>query len=172
MYGKKQRIIIIIIFLVLGCVFMLNRSFLNGAFMLIGALILIYCHFRYGTVWRAFQSIKKNEYDKAKKELLQIKKPELLANSQKGYYYWSLGLIKLFENELDASEKFIRIALDIGVRTENDKTLIKLTQSEIYLKRGQLEEARKIFNEAKSTSHKPRLDEYLKEYENELYQNT
>lgn len=64
------------------------------------------------------------------------------------------------------------MAIDFGVRTDHDEALVRFTLAEIYLKKGQIEEAKKYLEEVKNIPHKPSLNVYLKKFEDNLYQNT
>ena len=171
MFGKKFRIVMGVFCFVLGCILISSGMLIEGLLEFSLILLVTYGYFRYGTVWKAFQSIKKNNFTKAKKELSQITKPDLLSKSQKGYYYWALGLIELKNNDLHLAEEYIKKALDFGVRTENDFAIINLNLAQIFYQQEQFHEAYMYLNMAKNISHKSNADEYILELEQMLSKN-
>ena len=171
MFGKYLRIVMSVICFVFGCI-LINCGMLNeGVLLISSALLIIYGYFRHGTVWKAFQSIKRNNFAKANKDLSQISKPDLLSKSQKGYYYWALGLIKLKDNELNMAEEYIRNALDFGVRTENDIALLNFNLAQIFYQKEQFQESYIYLNKAKIISHKSSVDVYIQALEQMLIKN-
>jgi tetratricopeptide (TPR) repeat protein len=168
MFGRNLRIVMGVICFVFGCIIINYGMLIEGALLILSVLFITYGYFRNGTVWKAFQSIKKNNFAKAKKELSQISKPDLLSKSQKGYYYWALGLIKLKDNDLYAAEEHIRKALDFGVRTENDIALLNLNLAQIFYQKEQFQEAYIYLNKTKDISHKSSVDVYILELEQML----
>lgn len=165
MFGNNQRIVLGFVSFILGCIFIYINKGVEGALLIIGSLLMIYAYFRYGTVHRAFQSLKRNNFNKAKEELAHISKPDMLSKSQKGFYFLSMGLISLRENELDAAENYFKKTFDFRLRTANNISLLNLSLAELYLKKEQYQEASTYLENSKKTPHKSSIDRYIDDLE-------
>jgi predicted ribosomally synthesized peptide with nif11-like leader len=104
----------------------------------------------------------------AKEELAQISNPDMLSKSQKGYYFFSMGLINMKEKNLDAAEEYLKRAVGFDLETTNDITLLNLTLAQIYYKKNQYQEAYKYLEISKKTPHKTVVDTQIRDLERAL----
>ena len=168
MFSNYTRIIFGLICFILGCFSLSIENYFLGVILILYSIFSVYLQFAYGTVWKAFQKIKRNDFVRAKKELESIKKPDLLLKSQKGYYYWSLGIISSQEKDLLKAEEYIIKAIDYGVRTDNDMALLNFSLAQILYQRELIQEAKLYLDKAKNIPHKSIADKYINDFENLL----
>jgi predicted negative regulator of RcsB-dependent stress response len=135
---------------------------------LAGVGLVIWGYFKNGTVYLAFQQLKKENYDKAEQLLAKISKPELLKKSQKSYYHFTKGFIELHKQNTDSAFADLNSALNLGLRTQNDTSIVTLNLSSIELDRKNLEEATNFLNQTKELNHKPELNSEIERIEAEI----
>lgn len=121
--------------------FYTKEEYFNSVMLLICAGLFAYGYFKYGTVYAAFQELKKGKFDKAEKLISKIKHPERLSKGQKGYYHFTLGAIAANNKDWDLSYLELNKALDIGLRTKNDKSIVLLNLANAELERNNIEQA-------------------------------
>lgn len=172
MFSNTLRILIIIVSMIIGIGLFLAGAFI-GALIFIGAgILLLYGYFAYSTVWAAFKSIQSNDKERAKKLILSIKKPERLSKSQKGYYYFIQGYIKMSEDDFSGSMDNMEKAIKIGLRTSNDMCISALIIAESLYKLEKYNEAKENIEKAKLFSHKEALDEKIIALEQKVKEKT
>ena len=135
MYTPFIRIILVIASIGLSIAFYLNEDYLTMSMTLLAAILFIYGHFKYGTVYAAFQQLQKENYNKAETLLLKIKKPNRLSKGQKSYYHFVKGFIAIERKEWNTAISELNSALTIGLRTKNDESiaLLNLANTEYEL---------------------------------------
>ena len=67
MFSRFYRYFIIVVSLLATVFFFMKEDYLNMSMMLGAAALLFFGHYRYGTVYEAFQQLKKENYAKAEK---------------------------------------------------------------------------------------------------------
>lgn len=136
--------------------------------MLIVGGLLIYGYYKYGTVYTAFQHIKKNNLKNAEKLISKIQNPDKLTKGLKGYYYFTTGIIALEKKELEKSYSDLTLALSFGLRTENDKSIILLNLANIELLRKNFIKANEYIKKVKALDLKPLVESETIRIEKEI----
>lgn len=131
MFTPIIRILLVVFSLVLAYLFYNKNEYLNMGMMLVAGLLFVYGYYRYGTVFTAFQQIKKQNYNKAESLLSKIKNPESLSKSHKSYYHLSKGMIASNKNNWEESYSELNTALNLGLRTKNDTSIVLLNLAQI-----------------------------------------
>ncbi|TVZ15593.1 tetratricopeptide repeat protein [Maribacter sp. MAR_2009_72] len=155
MFTPVVRIILVITSIGLAIVFYGRNDFWNMALSLFGAVLFVYGYFKYGTVYAAFQQLKKENYDKAEKLISKIKNPEQLSKSQKGYFHFTNGIIASEKEEWDYSLSELLKALKIGLRTENDKSIVLLNLANVEFEKKNYDKATEYIKEVRKIDLKP-----------------
>ncbi len=168
MYTPFIRIIIGIVGIVLAWNFYSNGDMTNFFLTMVAIGVIVWGHFKYGTVFLAFQHLKKGKYQKAEQLLLKVKNPDLLKKYQKSYYHFTKGFIELNKNNLDNSYTELKNALELGLRTENDTSIVTLTLASIEVKRKNYDKAKIYLNQAKKLNHKVELNTEIEKIEKEI----
>ncbi len=168
MFTPIIRIILIIYSLITAAYFYSNEDFANMSMMLIAAGLFIYGYFKYGTVYAAFQQIKKDNIKKAEQLISKIKNPDKLIKGHKSYYYFTTGIIALEKQELEKSHSDLAKALKIGLRTENDKSIVLLNLANIELLRKNFNKANEYITKVRKLDLKPLIESETNRIEKEI----
>lgn len=118
--------------------------------------------FRNENILLAFNQIRLQNMDKAIKHLSRIKQPQYLIKSQRAYYYYLLGLTGSQSAGMGETEKRFRKALEIGLRSDQDKAIAKMNIGAICMGSGRKREAQNLLNEAKKLDKNGILGEQIK----------
>ena len=78
MYTPLIRIILIIVCLGMAIPFYLQEDYFNTGLTMLAAGLFGYGYFKYGTVYAAFQQLKKENVDKAEKLISKVRKSKQL----------------------------------------------------------------------------------------------
>ena len=150
MLQTRIRFGLIFLFIGLGILLLLKTG-ISGAWPLfLGAFLLLITHFLFGSVWVAFNQLKRGNPLKAAVILNQIKRPEWLIKRNRAYYYFTKGMIDLQNKHLEQGENNLLQALDIGLEKNADLALINLNLAHIYYLRKKFDRARQHLAEAKA----------------------
>jgi predicted negative regulator of RcsB-dependent stress response len=168
MYSPKIRIIISILGLYMAWNFYSSGNMTSTFMVLIGVGLVFWGYFKNGTVYLAFQQLKKENYDKAEQLLAKISKPELLKKSQKGYYHFTKGFIEMNKQNTDAAFTELSSALSIGLRTQNDTSIVTLNLASIELERKNLGAAKNFLERTKALDHKPEINAEIERIEGDI----
>lgn len=87
----------------------------------------------------------------------KIKSPNNLSKQQKSYYHFTTGLIASEKNELDLAKSELMKALEIGLRTKNDTSIVLLNLADIEYERTELSSAKEYLKKLKDYELKPLL---------------
>lgn len=168
MFNPTVRIILCALGLLMAWI-SYSIAFMEGMYLVLAAVgLLIWGYFNDGTVYIACQQLKRENYEKAEKLLSKIKNPDHLQKSQKSYYHFTKGFIELNKQNLAESFNQFTAALELGLRTENDTSIVTLTLASIELERKNFDEARKYLIKTKDIKHKPELKPEIERIETEL----
>ena len=136
--------------------------------MLSSVVLIIWGYFRNGTVYQAFKQLKQKNFDKAEKLLAVIKYPHVLNKNQKSYYHFAKGIIEHNKEHPDESYHQLKLALELGLRSENDTAIATLHMADIELGRKNYDEAKAYLLSLKSLKYKPELDDEIEKVQEEL----
>jgi tetratricopeptide (TPR) repeat protein len=168
MFTPAIRVILVILSLIASVYFYTKEDFANMSMMLIAGGLFIYGYFKYGTVYAAFQQMKKDNKKKAEELISKIKNPEKLTKGHKSYYYFTTGIIALEKKEFEKSHSDLTQALNIGLRTENDKSIVLLNLANIELLKKNYTEANEFIKKARELNLKPLVKSEANRIENEI----
>ena len=150
MLQTRIRFGLILLFLGLGFLLMVKTGFSNALPLFLGAILLLVTHFLFGSVWVAFNHLKRGNPMKAEMIVNQIKRPEWLIKRNRAYYYFIKGMIDLQNKDLEDGEKNLLTSLETGMEKPTDKALVNLNLAHIYYLRKKFDSARKHLAEAKA----------------------
>lgn len=168
MFTPIIRIILVIFSLVAAGYFYSKEDFVNMSMMLIAGGLFIYGYFKYGTVYAAFQQIKKDNVKKAEQLISKIKNPEKLTKGHKSYYYFTTGIIALEKKNFEKSHSDLAKALNIGLRTENDKSIVLLNLANVEFLRKDYNKATEYIKKVRQLNLKPLVESETNRIEKEI----
>ncbi|MEL6867973.1 MAG: hypothetical protein AAFP19_26345, partial [Bacteroidota bacterium] len=104
----------------------------------------------FGNIWMAFKKLRLGKLEEAEDLVNQIKWPSWLSRQHRAYYHFIKGMIALQKKELPEGEKHLITAMDIGLRTPNDKALVALNLAHICYVGKRVEDSKNYLGQAKS----------------------
>ncbi|MGH2624422.1 MAG: hypothetical protein ACRDE7_12205, partial [Sphingobacterium sp.] len=103
MNNKARNIVIAIaVCFLLYAIYAKHYNFV--VYILGGITYLVWSYLREGTVYLATQSFHKQDYEKTKSLLAEIKNPDQLRKGRRNFYEFMMGNIALKENRVDQAE--------------------------------------------------------------------
>ena len=130
-------------------------------FILVTALFIL-SFFRNENVIMALYNMRMGKQEKAWKALNRIKAPHLLPKKQHAYVLYLKGMLGLQQDlGFPKCEQYIRKALTMGLRTDQDKAVAKMQLAGICMQTGRKNEAKTLLNESKKLDKNNMLKEQL-----------
>lgn len=148
---NKYIKLVLAVLLIAGAVFMFTeREYGWGFILILLAIFPVILFFRNEFILLAFWQMRKQNMEKAKSWLIKIKNPESqLIRKQMGYYNYLMGITEAQTN-VNASEKYMRKALDYGLSFKHDRAMAKLSLAGAVMAKGRKQEAETLLKEAKA----------------------
>ncbi|WP_407557071.1 hypothetical protein [Winogradskyella sp. 4-2091] len=135
MFTPTLRLIFVIIGIITAIFFYTEAMYSNMVMMLIASALFVYGYYKSGTVYAAFQQLKKQNFKKAEALISMIKNPDRLSKGQKSYYYFSKGIIDSEKEDWDNAYTNLIEANRIGLRTKNDTSIVLLNLANVEFER-------------------------------------
>ena len=139
-----------------------------GFALIAAALLLVYGHFKYNTVWLAFRAVSAGQLDKAAALLQLVKRPASLGSEARAYFELASGLVCASRAQNDDAEKHLRVALTNRLRTDNDRALAEAVLAQLLIVRDELPEARTLLDQAAARPCRPATAERIRTLRDDL----
>ncbi|MGL4583761.1 MAG: DUF2892 domain-containing protein [Flavobacterium sp.] len=134
----------------------------NGIFLLLLISLVILLYYKNEFILLAFLKLRKQDFDGAKKWLDKIKNPDTaLVRKQNGYYNYLLGIM-CSQTNLNASEKYMKKAIELGLNMDQDLAMAKLQLAGIAMTKRRKLEATKLLSEAQKLDKQGALKDQVK----------
>lgn len=167
MTSKARAAVLVLAFLLLA--WSIYTQAHQAAILVAGAIgYLIWSHYREGTVFIASQAFQKKDYDKARRLLADIKRPEYLRKRRRNYYEFMCGNLALKAEDYDAAERHFQIASRLPFRRPNDKAIILVNLANINLRKKDFERVRAYIELARKLEVTSRVAQIINKIENEI----
>ena len=167
MTSRARAIVLVLAFFLLA--WAIYTEAYQVAAMVAGAMgYLIWSHYREGTVFIATQAFQKKDYEKARRLLADIGKPEYLRKGRRNYYEFMCGNIALKTEDYDAAERHFQIASRLPFRRPNDKAIILVHLANINLRKKDYERVRAYVDLARKQEVTSRVAQIINKIENEI----
>lgn len=164
----KARFAVILIALVFGGYCVYEKIYEIAAALALIICLLIWSHFKQGTVMLASKAYQQKNFVVAEKLLKEIKHPNQLSKKRRGFYEFMLGNIALQNSKTDIAERHFQLATRFPLRTENDKALILVQLANINLQKEHFDRARAYTDAAKGLKITARVQEIINKIEQQL----
>ena len=128
--------------------------------MIFVTIILTLATLRSMRMVMAFVHLRQQNMEKAKTWLARINENQLWPR-QRGYYYFLMGSMTMEQNMNDA-EKFIKRALQLGLKQDHDKAAAHLNLAVVASTRRKLPEEKRLIKESKRLDTKGALARDIK----------
>lgn len=139
-----------------------------SAMVAAGILYLIYGYFKEGTVVLAAKAYHQQNYEKAEGLLNEIKNPEWLKKSRRGYYEVMLGNIELKREALSKAEMHFQIASRFQLKNQNEKALVLVQLANLNIRKKEFKKSQAYIDIAKDLKISPRVNNIIEKIEIEI----
>jgi hypothetical protein len=143
MFSPWIRLLLIASGFLLGIHF-LERGQASGWLPIGAAVLLVVGHIRNGTVYWAFQAIRRGgDVERARRRLAHTMFPRLLNAHNRAYHAWLTGGFALHDQEYETARERLEAAFTGRLRTPRDRAGVALTLARLELEIGAGEAARR-----------------------------
>jgi|SRR6476661_6583518 len=168
MFTKKARLIVIAI-----AVFLLGWTISQQVYEIAAALgiaigLLIWGHFREGTVVMAAREFHEKNYDRAEELLKEIADPDRLNRRRRGFYEFIYGNIELHRHNFEEAERHFQIASKFPLRNQNDKAIVLVHLANLNLRKKAYDRAEAYVQAARKYKITARVKNIIEKIEKEI----
>lgn len=159
--NKRFRLIIIGI-AVIGLAYAVVSGYYNVCVYILGLIgYVIWSEYREGTVFLATQAFHKQDYEKTKRLLAEIKNPDHLRKNRRNYYEFMLGNIALKEERVDEAEYHFQLASRLPWKRDYEKGMVLINLANINLRKKEYERVAAYVDLAEKLKLTPRQTDIL-----------
>ncbi|SFT18754.1 hypothetical protein [Sphingobacterium wenxiniae] len=133
---------------------------------------VIWSQFREGTVFLATQSFHKQDYEKTKALLAEIKNPDQLRKGRRNYYEFMMGNIALKEERVDEAEYHFQLASRLPWKRDTEKGFVLINLANISLRKKNYDRVPKYLELARKLKLTERQHNIVEKIEKELHKQT
>jgi len=134
----------------------------NGIALLLLVCLVVLALIKHEVNILAFIQVRRNKFESAGKILTWVKKPEEMTERQRAYYYFLSGLISSQHQNLSASEKFFKKALNNNLRMKQDRAMAHLNLAGISMSKRRKREAMNHLTQVKKLDSQKVLADQVK----------
>ncbi len=159
--NKYLKLALAVLFVALGTWMISQDMTFWGIVVVLLSVVPIFLFFRNEYILLAFWQMRKQNMEGAKKWLNKITNPNSqLIKNQMGYFNYMNGLTEA-QNNMKASENYMKKALEHGLTFDHDKAMAHLSLAGSNLAKGRKKEAEKHIAQAKKYDSKNMLKEHI-----------
>lgn len=145
----------------------------NMAVYILGLIgYFIWSHYREGTVFLATQAFHKQDYEKTKALLSEIKDPDKLRKRRRNYYEFMMGNIALKEERVDDAEYHFQLASRLPWKRDAEKGFVLINLANISLRKRNYDRVPVYIELANKLKLTERQKAIIEKIENELNKQT
>lgn len=167
MTSRARAVVLVVAFLLF--VWATYARVYQVAVMIAGFMgYLTWSHYREGTVFIATQAFQGQDYEKARRLLADIKRPEYLRKGRRNYYEFMCGNLALKVEDYEAAERHFQLASRLPFRRPNDKAIILVNLANINLRKRDYERVKAYLALARKLEVTSRVAQIINKIENEI----
>ncbi|RDI09821.1 DUF2892 domain-containing protein [Flavobacterium sp. AG291] len=161
MFNKNIKLVIAALLVITAVWQFTEGNIGNGIFLLLITALVVLLYFKNEYILLAFLKLRKQDFEGATQILNKIKNPETaLVRKQQGYYNYLNGLM-LSQTNLNAAEKYLKKAVELGLNMDQDLAMAKLNLAGIAMTKNKKMEAEKLLAEAKKLDKQGMLKDQI-----------
>lgn len=161
MFNKNIKLVIAALLVITAVWQFTEGNIGNGIFLLLITALVLLLYFKNEYILLAFLKLRKQDFEGATQILNKIKNPEAaLVRKQQGYYNYLNGLM-LSQTNLNAAEKYLKKAIELGLNMDQDLAMAKLNLAGIAMTKNKKMEAEKLLAEAKKLDKQGMLKDQI-----------
>jgi hypothetical protein len=139
-----------------------------SAIVAFGAVLVIHGYFKEGTVVLASKAYHNKDLVKTEQLLNEIRYPDRLKKSRRGYYEFMFGNIELKRQNLQEAERHFQIASRFPLKNENEKALVLTQLANINLGKKEFAKAGAYLEIAKELKTSARVKDIIEKINQEI----
>jgi hypothetical protein len=168
MMTRKARLLVIAVaILVLGWT-LYQRTYEISAITGVFIALLVWSHYKQGTVMLAAKAFHQKDYERAEELLQEVENPDWLSRNRRGFYEFIYGTIELHKNNYEDAERHFQIASRFPMRNENDKGIVMVQLANLNLRKQDYGKVRGYVEKAKLLNISARVKHIIEKLEREL----
>lgn len=167
MTSRVRAIVLIIAFILMLWAFY-EGTYQVGVMVLGGIGYQVWSHYREGTVFMATQAFQRQDFERTKVLLEDIKRPDLLRKGRRNYYEFMSANLALKAEDYETAERHFQIASRLPFRRANDKAIILINLANINLRKQDYERVKKYIEVARELEVTSRVAQIINKIENEI----
>ncbi len=137
--NTRSRFIIIAL-VVIALAYCVVSGYYQVCVYLLGIIgYVVWSEYREGTVFLATQAFHKQDYEKTKELLSEIRNPDHLRKGRRNFYEFMQGNIALKENRIEEAEYHFQLASRLPWRKDHEKGMVLINLANINLRKGDSE---------------------------------
>jgi len=129
---------------------------------------LVWDYVRNSSVWGAFSAFRGGRIEEMRRQLEQVKYPNLLSAVSSAYYHWLKGVNEVADGRFGAAQVFLLLAASGQLRSPNDRSLVQCLLAEVALQLGNQEQAREHLKLADALSHSEQVERMISQLSSRL----
>src|SRR4051812_28849307 len=110
MMTSKVRLSVIVVAIILLSWTIYQRVYEISAIVALCIVLLIWSHYKQGSVMLAAKAFHQKDYDKAQRLLKEVADPDRLSKKRRGFYEFIYGNIELQRHNYETAEHHFQIA--------------------------------------------------------------
>ncbi len=143
------KLALIALTLIGGFILSVTISFWYALPIILIGLVLLASYLLLGTVQSTADLVQKQQFDAAERRLNFTLKPNWLYSTNKAYYYIMKGTMAMQRNDVKKGEEYLHKAEKVGLNSDNERGMIKMSLVSIYMNKGKQQKAKSIYRELK-----------------------
>ena len=152
-----------------GIILWIAYGFWYGFPFLLSGIILLVGYIFLGTVGSAAKAMQTMDFVKADKLLKLTLSPKLLYATNRAYFYMIKGSVALGQKDTENGEKYLKMAEEIDVPTDNERAMLQLQLANISGSKNKWKQAEIHYRNVKQMKiTDPNVKDQLKEFEKAL----
>lgn len=127
---------VIVLACVIGLAYCVVFGYYNLCVYLLGIMgYFIWSQYREGTVFLATQAFHKQDYEKTKRLLAEIKNPDYLRKGRRNFYEFMKGNMALKDNNIEEAEYHFQLASRLPWKRDYEKGMVLINLANINLRK-------------------------------------
>ncbi|MBC8054542.1 MAG: hypothetical protein H7Y13_15890 [Sphingobacteriaceae bacterium] len=168
MLTAKARLTVLIIAAVFLGWTLYQHVYELSAILGFGIAYLIYGYFKEGTVVLAAKAYHQENFSKTERLLKEIKDPDWLLKSRRGYYEVMYGNIELKKGNFAEAERHFQIASRFPLKNESEKGLVLTQLANLNLRKNEFVKAKAYLDTARELEVSARVKSIIEKIELEI----
>lgn len=133
--NRRFRLIVIAL-ATIALAYALANGYYNVCIYILGLIgYMVWSDYREGTVFLATQAFHKQDYDKTKRLLAEIKNPDTLRKRRRNFYEFMQGNIALKEGRIEEAEHHFQLASRLPWKRDHEKGMVLINLANINLRK-------------------------------------